>query len=75
MTEETTQTFDVYGEPDYSDILEDIRSEAQFRRSSFRVFTSLKALGLNIFRPIFRSSSKCPGLSSVRLSRSHYSDG
>lgn len=29
MTEETTQTFDVYGEPDYSDILEDIRSEAQ----------------------------------------------
>ena len=31
MTEETTQTFDVYGEPDYSDILEDIRSEAQYQ--------------------------------------------
>lgn len=31
MTEETTQTFDVYGEPDYSSILEDIRSEAQYQ--------------------------------------------
>lgn len=31
MTEETTQTFDAYGEPDYSDILEDIRSEAQYQ--------------------------------------------
>lgn len=29
MTEETTQTFDAWGEVDYTDVLEDIRSELQ----------------------------------------------
>ena len=31
MTEETTQTLDVWGEPDYTEILEDLRSEAQYQ--------------------------------------------
>lgn len=31
MTEETTQTLDVWDEPDYTEILEDLRSEAQYQ--------------------------------------------
>ena len=56
MTEETTQTFDVYGEPDYSSILEDIRSEAQYQTEllqSIHELESTRTEYLQTYRPEF----------------------
>ena len=56
MTEETTQTFDVYGEPDYSDILEDIRSEAQYQTEllqSIHELESTRTEDLQTYLPEF----------------------
>ena len=56
MTEETTQTFDVYGEPDYSSILEDIRSEAQYQTEllqSIHELESTRTESLQTYLPEF----------------------